>query len=191
MIETLVRHSRTVRRFYEGFFVPKNTLRGFIDLARLCPSAGNLQPLKYIISNTPETNDKIFSTLAWAAYLTNWQGPEVGEHPSAYIIMLGDKSISKNIFCDHGIAAQTIMLGAREAGLGGCIIVSIKKDELKHTLNIKENLEILLIIALGKPKEEVIITEIEPEQGIKYYRDNKGVHYVPKRKLDDIIIELL
>ena len=87
----------------------------------------NAQPLKYIISNNPEKNQLIFPTLAWAGYLKDWPGPIEGERPSAYLIMLGDKSISENFFCDHGIAAQSILLGAVEKELGGCIIMSIQR----------------------------------------------------------------
>lgn len=186
----IIKNNRSVRRFYESFPIPMETLRGFVEAARFCPSAANLQPLRYIISNDTNTNEKIFKTLAWAAYLTDWPGPEEGERPSAYIVILGDKRISKNFSCDHGISAQTIMLCSREIGFGGCIIASIKKDELRHNLNINENYEILLVLALGKPKEEILTVDIDEGQSIKYYRDERGVHHVPKRKLDDIIVSL-
>lgn len=159
-----------------------------MDLARLSASASNLQPLKYILSTDPATNGKIFPWLRWAAYLSDWKGPEEGERPSAYIVILKDTRISQAVGTDHGIAAQSILLGATESGLGGCMIASIQKDELRRTLGIADYLEILMVLALGKPKEEVRLEQLGPSGDVRYWRDESGVHHVPKRSLDDIII---
>ena len=129
-----------------------------------------------------------FSTLAWAGYLKDWPGPVEGERPSAYIIILGDKRIRQSFGVDPGIAAQSILLGATEKGLGGCIIASIKKEVLAEALKIPEELEILLALALGKPKERVVIDPVGPDGDIKYWREADGTHHVPKRPLDEIII---
>ncbi|MBF0519815.1 MAG: nitroreductase family protein [Nitrospirae bacterium] len=189
MIEELVKGNRSVRRFYQDVSVTMETLKWTVDISRYTASAANLQPLKYIMSNNTETNELIFSTLAWAGYLKDWPGPAHGERPAAYIVMLGDTSISKNIICDHGIAAQTILLALREKGLGGCIVISIKKEELRKILEIPDTLEILMVIPIGKPKEQIIVTELADGASIQYWRDENSVHYVPKRKLNDIIVK--
>jgi nitroreductase len=186
-LENIIKRSRSYRRFYEDYKVEQGTLRAVVNLARISPSAANLQPLKYILSFQPSKNNLIFPSLAWAGYLKDWPGPKKGERPSAYIIILGDTTISKSFECDSGIASQTILLGTVEIGLGGCIIASIDRDLLRKNLNIPLRYEILLVIALGKPKEKVIIEE-GIKTDIKYFRDAKGVHHVPKRSLDDIII---
>jgi nitroreductase len=164
------------------------TLRSLVDLARLSGSAANRQPLKYILSNEKEKNDTIFPKLAWAAYLKDWDGPEKGERPSAYIIVLGDKEISDAFGCDHGIATQNILLGATHMGLGGCIIGSVDRKRLRKELQIPDRYEILHVITLGKPKEQVVIETVGPDGNIKYWRDESGVHHVPKRTLDEIIL---
>jgi nitroreductase len=184
----LVRENRSRRRFYQDVSVEMATLRELVDLARLTPSARNMQPLRYILSNTAEKNAKIFSCLSWALDLKGWGGPAEGERPSAYIIILGDTEIAKTFGCDHGIAAQTIMLGAVDKGLGGCILASIKKDRLRELLAIPDRYEILLVLALGKPKEQVVIEPVGPSGNVKYWRDSLGAHHVPKRALDDIIV---
>jgi len=189
MLKELILKNRSYRRFYEEENIDNSTLADLVDLARLSASGANKQPLKYITSTNREINEKIFSCLAWAAYLKDWDGPEKGERPNAYIIILGDKNISTSFGCDHGIAAQSILLGAVEKGYGGCIIGSIKKEDLSRLLMIPDQFEILLVIALGKPKEKVIIEEISSDGDIKYYRDVNGIHHVPKRKLEDIIIK--
>jgi nitroreductase len=187
MIKELVRKTRSCRRFREEP-VPVELLRDLIDLARLSASGANLQPLKYILSGERETNEIIFPLLKWAGYLKEWEGPGEGERPGAYIIVLGDRSISKNVGCDHGIASQNILLGATSAGLGCCIIGSVDRDSLRKKLHIPEQFEILHVIALGKPGEEILIEEVKPDGDIRYWRDGAGIHHVPKRKLEDIIV---
>jgi nitroreductase len=145
--------------------------------------------LKYLLSVEPERNANIFATLGWAGYLKEWNGPEVGERPSGYIVVLFDQKIAKTPFWDHGIAAQSILLGAAERGLGGCQFGNIRKDELRAALGIEDHLEILLVIALGKPKEDVRLVPLGPDGDVEYYRDANNIHYVPKRALNDIIHE--
>ncbi len=188
-LRELVLKNRSYRRFYEEVSIDTETLREWIDLGRLAPSGRNVQPIKYTISNEPALNAMVFETLAWAGYLPEWQGPEQGERPAAYIVQLGDKEIAENYYGDNAYSAQNILLGAVEKGFGGCIIASVKRKELRTVLNIPEQYEILNVLALGKPKENVIITEIDSIHGVKYYRDKDKNHYVPKRSLDEIILK--
>jgi nitroreductase len=189
MIKDLVQKNRTYRRFYENFTIERSILEDLVDLARISASAANRQPLKYILSCEKNKNSLIFPTLVWAGYLKDWPGPVEAERPSAYIIMLVDTEISKNYWCDPGIAAQSILLGAAEKGLGGCIFGSVKRDELRSALKIKERYEILYVLAIGKPKEKVVLETVGPERDIKYWRDSQGVHHVPKRTLEEIILD--
>jgi len=188
MIEDLIRQNRSYRRFYQDQPVSRETLLWLVNLARISASAANLQPLKYALSWEPEKNAAVFATLAWAGYLMDWPGPGEGERPAAYLVILGDRDIAGGFGCDHGIAAQSILLGAREKGLGGCMIGSIKRDQLRQVLGLPERYDILLVIAVGRPKEEVVLTEVGPGGDIKYWRDEKGVHHVPKRRLEDIVV---
>ena len=189
MLADLIRKNRSYRRFYQDAPVSVETLRELVDLARLSASAANRQPLKYILSCGQDTNGRIFPHTRWAGYLKDWDGPADGERPAAYVVILGDAEISKDFGCDHGIAAQSIMLGAVERGLGGCMIGALDRDGLRQALAIPERYEILLVLALGKPKETVVIEDVGPGGDIKYYRDADGVHHVPKRLLDDLIVQ--
>jgi nitroreductase len=189
-IKELVAKNRSYRRFCEDVPVEYKTLKELVDLARLSASAGNLQPLRYVLSCEPKKNALIFPHLAWAMYLKDWPGPAEGERPSAYIVILEDKQVEHPLHCDHGIAAQSILLGATEKGLGGCIIGAINKPKLRRALNIPERYELLLVLALGKPRERVVIEKLKPDGSIKYWRDSKGLHHVPKRSLKDIILQL-
>jgi len=189
MLKDLILKNRSYRRFHQEVKIDMATLRELVDLARVTPSASNLQPLKYLLSNEPKQNALIFAHLAWAGYLKEWGGPAEGERPAAYIIVLKDTTITQATGCDHGIVAQSIMLGAVEKGLGGCMLASVKRNELKAELHIPDHLEILLVLALGKPKEQVVLEKIATDGNIKYWRDEKQVHHVPKRTLEEIIID--
>ena len=188
MLKDLILKNRSYRRFYQEKEVSKEILAELVDLARLSPSARNAQPLKYILINEPEKNAVVFKYLSWAGYLTNWHGPEEGEKPAAYIIMVNDTTISSNFFSDNGIASQSILLGAVEKGLGGCIIGSVERLQMQRELNIPQQYKVVQVIALGVPKEEVVIEDLDKDH--KYWRDMKGVHHVPKRSLNDTIINL-
>ncbi len=189
MIRDLVIANRTCRRFYQEVAIELETLRELVDLARLSASGANRQPLKYILSCDPQKNALIFKHLGWATHLKDWIGPSEGERPSAYIIILGDTEISKDFGCDHGIAAQSILLGAREKGLGGCMLGAIQREGLRKALDIPPRYEILLVLSLGKPKGKVVLETVGPDGNFKYWRDSDNVHHVPKRPLDDIIID--
>ena len=190
MIADLIRKNRSCRRFYQDHAVDLETLKGLVDLARLSASAANLQPLRYILSSNPEENTLTFSCLGWAGYLKDWPGPQEGERPAGYIIILSDtEKANKYVEYDCGIAGQSILLGARAKGLAGCMFGSIKRQKLREIQNIPTKYKILLVIAIGKPREEVIIETVGHDNNIKYWRDNNGVHHVPKRNLDDIIID--
>ena len=187
-LKQLVTANRSYRRFQQDLPVTRESLEELIELARLTPSARNRQPLKYFISNTPADNRLIFDHLSWAGDLEDWPGPAEGERPAAYILILGDREVSSDFGVDHGIAAQTIKLGATEMGLGGCIVGSIKRRELREALGLAERFEILLAIALGAPAEEVVLERVGSNGETTYWRDVQGVHHVPKRSLEELII---
>jgi nitroreductase len=188
-MKDLVSRTRSYRRFDEGHIIDYKALENLVGLARLSASGANRQPLKFLIYNTREDCARVFPSLVWAGYLKDWDGPEPGERPTGYIIILGDKTIAEEFAVDCGIAAQSMKLGATEVGLGGCMIASIKRELLRAELKIPDRFEILLILALGKPIEKVIIDHMVDDD-VKYWRDKEKSHHVPKRPLSELIIKL-
>jgi nitroreductase len=160
-----------------------------IDSARLSPSARNDQPLKFILLHSKEACDTIFPFTAWAGYLKDWPGPDENERPTSYIIILSDTEISKKTDQDVGIVAQSILLTATEKGFGGCMLGSIKREKIRKSFLIDEKYEIPLVIALGKPAEKVVVEDIDSGD-THYYRDADETHHVPKRKVDELIIDI-
>lgn len=190
MLSDLILRNRSYRRFQQDIPVSLATLRELIGLARLSAAARNLQPLRYVLCADRETNAAVFDTLAWAGYLKDWPGPVEGERPAAYIVVLHDTTLGGQAYigADYGLAVQNILLGAVERGLGGCIIGSVQRPRLREILAIPERYDILVVLALGAPKETVVVDSVGPDGDIKYWRDAGQVHHVPKRSLDELIL---
>ena len=188
-ITLLIKKNRSFRRFDQSVRISYDKLVTYIDMARHSASGTNRQPLKFLVFNKENDCARVFPYTRWAGYLKDWDGPEEVERPAAYIVILGDTDIASNYFVDHGIAAQSILLGAAADDNGGCMIGSIDRVGLSANLNLPDRLEILLIIALGKPAEKVVVETIR-DNDHKYWRDEQGVHHVPKRSLDELIFKL-
>ena len=188
MLNDLVLRNRSYRRFNHGKRISLETLRELVDLARLTPSGRNMQPLKYLLVTSEEWYAKLYPTLSWAGYLKDWDGPVEDDRPTAYMIMLGDTTLAPIFGIDPGIAAQTLLLGAVELGLGGCIFGTIKREEIRSLFDIPAQFEVLYVIALGEPVEKVMIEEVKADGDIKYWRDAEQGHHVPKRSLADVIV---
>lgn len=191
MLKELVIKNRSYRGFDENYSFTREQLESYIDLTRYTASSVNAQPLKYKIVYEKNEVETVRPLTRWARALSDMVLPHPNMHATAFIIICQDTDISPNLARyqkDIGIVAQTITLAAVEDGLGGCMIGNFTPDEVKETLNLAENLTPMLIIALGKPAEEIVIKEIENGESTKYYRDENDIHYVPKRKLKDILI---
>jgi nitroreductase len=187
-IKELVKASRSIRRFKQDKPMPLDVLLDLVDTARFTPSAANKQPLRYVLCTDSERNQEIFDCLTWAAALPDWPGPAPGQRPAAYIVLLEDSRISGTGWMDQGIAAQTMLLAAKEKGFGGCMLGAVNRRRLAEVLNLQEEYKILLVLALGEPAEEIILEEAASGQNLDYFRDAQEQHHVPKRGLQEIIL---
>ncbi len=192
MLQDIIATCRSYRRFDESARLSRATLVSWVDAARLVASSGNAQPLRYAVATDEGVCAQMFSCCAWAKALPDWDGPEPGERPSGYIAICRDRDRTlADTFTawDEGIAAQTIMLQAAEAGFGGCIVGSFKKRSVADALGIdRERFQPDLVLALGKPAEKVRVTSMPPGGSTAYWRDAEGVHHVPKRALADVLL---
>lgn len=184
----LVLKNRSYRRFDQNERIPKSLFVDLVGLARISPSPANLQALRFWLVSETDECEQVFKQVRFGGYLKDWGGPVEGEKPSGYIIILGDNEVKPFFEIDAGIAAQTMLLGAAEQGYGGCMVKAFKRESLRELLGLGENLEIVLVIALGKPAEISVIEDYDEGKGIEYYRDADGVHHVPKRTLDELIV---
>lgn len=189
MFKDIVLNNRSYRRFYEEKRISKDVLEYLVEMGHMTPSGANRQLVRFVLVNSVEGCEAVYETLRWAGYYKDWDGPAQGERPSAYVIMLSPKDAG----CQHdeGIIGQTILLAAVDAGLGGCFIGNIDKEGLAAKICVPEEYVVSLVIALGYPKEQVVIDNINVDGDIKYYRDADGVHHVPKIILDDVIVGMI
>ena len=185
----LIKSARSYRRFHQEP-VDVTVLNRLVDCARLGGSAANLQPLKYMIVDTPELNSEVFNCTAWAGYLRDWPGPQFDERPVAYIVILEDRTIAKNALIDVGIAAQNIVLAAAEQGIGACMIGSLKREPLRDVLGVASDMRIALVVALGYPAERIVLESVGDTGSVEYYRDENGVHHVPKRSFNEVVLTI-
>lgn len=191
MLKDLVIANRSYRGYDESYKMTREALAELVDYARLAPSSINAQPFRYYLAWEEEKVDKIQSLTKWAGLLPRMELPHKGMCPTGFIVICQDITISESLARfqkDVGIVAQTMLLAAVEHGLGGCMIGNFSPDSVKEALHLSENLTPVLVVAIGKPKEKVVLTEVKECGDMKYYRDENDAHYVPKRRLEDIII---
>lgn len=188
MLKDLIFQNRSYRRYYQDREIPMDTLRELVDLARLSPTGKNQQGLKYILSNQSILNRQINDCLTWAGYIKGWKSPPEGEKPSAFIVMVRDIAVGSIWTQDLGFAGMSILLGAVEKGLGGCFLMAIDKKQLRELLQLDDNFEIEAVVAIGYPREKVVLEEMSKTGDVRYWRDENQVHHVPKRSLEDIIL---
>ena len=176
---------RTIRRFSREP-VPKEILEKLIKAARLAPSAANLQPCEYIVVDEPSLVANVFSTLRWAGYIAPRGDPPEEERPVAYIIVLLNKEkVKAGGERDAAAGIENIVLAALEEGIGSCWLGSIERERLRSILNIPQHCEIDSVVAIGYPRESPVVEEMK--DSIKYWKDNKNILHVPKRRLEDIL----
>lgn len=189
IVTSLLRGNRSYRRF-GGEYLTQEQLRALIACCTLTPSGGNHQRLRFRAVCGKDACDAVYPTLGWAGYLSDWDGPCEAERPRGYIVMLCRPSEDNALLAvDTGICAQSMLLCAVENGLGGCMLKNVKEDMLLSALGLSpDEWHVALVIALGEPVEQVEIVPVGENGSIRYYRDEQGVHYVPKRSLEDIIV---
>lgn len=190
-LRELLKKNRSVRRFDETHRITTSILCELVSLARFTASGRNAQPLRYRIVTDEAECDAIFPLLAWAGYLQDWDGPESGERPAAYLVQCLDTRISgDDCLCDDGLQLEAITLGATTCGIAGCIIKAFNASGVSLALRLPEYLKPRYVLALGYPREKIVIEDMDGSTSadFKYYRTPDGVHHVPKRPLEELII---
>lgn len=191
MIKELVKKSRSYRGYDESRKISREELLELVDCARFAPSSVNRQPFQYLLAYEQADLDKIQPLTGWARALPQMKLPHPGKCPTAFIVICQntdwDPDLNRYIR-DVGITAQTMLLAAAEMDLGGIMIGNFSPKKLAEALELPENIVPMLIVAFGKPDEKIILTEAEAGESLNYYRDEQDTHYVPKRKLKDIIL---
>ena len=185
-INELINMRRTIRKFRQ-VEISEDLLLKYVDAARVAPSGGNLQPLKFAIINSKDKVEEMFQYVKWAGYLAPHYNPKEGERPTAYIVVLADLSVRKSGYdMDVGAAVENIILSSFDDGVGSCWIASVDREKTAELLNLPDNLIVSCVVALGYPDEQPKAVELTDED-IKYYLDNDNTLCVPKRSISDVL----
>ena len=190
MFLDLVKATRSFRNFDSNCRLSDEIMQELIELCRYTPSTANSQSIKFAYACSESACEKVFPLLGWAGYIKENKPPYDGNVPAGYILVCYDTDISPEIEIDAGICAQTIVLGAMDKGIGACMIGSFDKQKMSELFKLPANIKPRLMIALGKPKETVEIVDIK-DGDVKYYRDGKEKHFVPKRTVSELTLPKL
>ncbi len=191
MFLDLVKQARSHRGFRQDRKVTRQELEHLVECARFTPVARNDQVLKYYLAEKPETVAAIQPLTKWAGALAELHLPRKGAEPVAYIVICLDGSLAENpapYQRDVGIVAQTMLLAAAEMGLNGCMIGSFAAGELREKLGLPEAIKPQLLLALGEGTDRIVMTDVGEDGSTTYYRDAEDTHYVPKRTLEQLIL---
>ncbi|MBD3194675.1 MAG: nitroreductase [Candidatus Lokiarchaeota archaeon] len=186
--EKVVYKRRTIRRFSQEP-ISLDILKKLIDYARLAPMGSNKQSLSFIIVKESEIVQKVFPLVRWAASLPiKERTPEKDRRPTAYILVLQDKTIKEHADFDVGAAVENILLGAVNHGLGACWMGSINRKELKALFHVPDQFEITHVLSLGFPDEKSTVEKYV--DSFHYWKDKEGKMHVPKKQLDAVIFKI-
>ena len=180
----VMRLRRSIRKFRPES-VPTACLREIVEVSRLYPSGGNLQPIRFALVTAQELADAIFADLRWAMYLPDYKITE-NERPTAYIVLLRDDTVRKKCDYDVGAASTMVMLAAVEQGLSTCPIGNFNASKLADLLKLPDNLQPELVIAIGYPAQESNVVPMG--DSIRYTQDDAGNFLVPKWNTEDILV---
>ena len=183
-LSNLLLKNRSCRGYDSSFVVRDDQLRSIIDVNTKTPSARNAQVLRFRPVNSCEAA-KVLPHIRLGGALPELSLPLPGTEPNAFIIICSTVPESKNVYIDLGISAQSMLLRAVEMGLAGVCIGAFDKECIKRELSLTH--EPLMILAIGRSCEDIRLVEVSEGEEHKYYRKD-GVHYVPKLRLDDLII---
>ncbi len=187
-VKTALLERRTIRKFKQSA-IPKQDLLTIIDYARLAAYPGNNQTLRFAVIDEKSLIDTVFKHTRWAGYLADGT-PKEDERPTAFIAILGDKSVKSTFEVEAGAAVTSMMLGAFDMGIGSCWIGSLNRTEIMKALNLSEDdYSLVYVLALGYPAQKSCACEMK-DGDIKYFLDDENILNVPKRSLDEIIIDI-
>ncbi len=184
----LIKDSRSCRRFDESVPLIQADLNWLLECASFAPSAKNAQELRFMTVLKGAVMEKLFPLTRWAGALKDWNGPQPGERPTAFIAVLMPDRGGDLLCYDTGIACQTIQLAAATRGWGACMIQSFDRKAATGLLQVPEGMKIALLMGLGAAKEIRVADQMPADGSYAYWRDDKGVHHVPKRSVAELLI---
>ena len=184
-LDSLLKRNRSFRGYDRSVEVTEKQLVEMVRTVTWVASGMNAQPLRFRLVAGEEAS-KVHPLVKLGAALPEEHLPHPGEEPSAYIVICSTVEENRRVDMDLGIAAQSILLKATEMGLGGIFILNFRPDAVQQALSMSSRP--LAVLGIGKPAERVFLMPCSEGDDLAYYRKD-GVHYVPKIKVEDLVIK--
>ena len=184
-LDTLFEKNRSYRGYNKDYLVTKDMLKRIVNVNTKIASGKNQQVLRFKLVTKGEEADFVLKNIKLGGMLPELHLPYEGTEPEAFIIVCTSAPETKIIDIDLGISLQSMSLKATEMGLNCVMICAFNKVNLVEYFGLK--CEPLAILAVGKGAENIKLKPISVEESRAYYRVD-GVHYVPKVRIDDIIL---
>ncbi len=181
----LLTKNRSHRAYDHSFVVREDQLRRIIEVNTRTPSARNQQVLRFRAVLSDEAA-KVLPHVRMGGALPELHLPMAGTEPNAYIVICSTVPETREVSIDLGISAQSMLLQATEIGLNGLCIAAFNREAVKEALQLPY--EPLLVVAIGRGADRIELTEISADNNHRYYR-REGTHYVPKVRLDELMIK--
>ena len=184
-VEELLLRSRSHRGYNKNYVVSRAELERIVGVCSRIPSGCNQQVLRFFLVTKESGADRVLPLIRLGAALPELHLPFPGTEPEAFIICCSTAKESKLVDIDLGIALQSMALKAVEMGLNTLMIGAFNREKLQEALQLP--LEPLMLLAVGKGIDRIELVLTDEEAPRAYYR-KEGVHYVPKVRPSDLIL---
>lgn len=184
-LDTLFEKNRSYRGYKKDYVVTNDMLRRIVNVNTKIASGKNQQVLRFKLVTKGDDADFVLKNIKLGGMLPELHLPYEGTEPEAFVIVCTSVPETKIIDIDLGISLQSMSLKATEMGLNCVMICAFNKVNLVEHFGLKH--EPLAILAVGKGAENIRLKTISVDESRAYYRVD-DVHYVPKVKIDDILI---
>ncbi|MBR4229555.1 MAG: nitroreductase family protein [Bacteroidales bacterium] len=184
-LDDLLAKSRSHRGYLKAYAVSRAELERIVGVCSKLPSGCNQQVLRYYLVTRDSGADKVLPLIKMGAALPELHLPLPGTEPEAFIFCCSAAKESKLVDIDLGIALQSMALKAVEMGLNTLMIGAFNHEKLKEAFDLPS--EPLMLLAVGKGTDRIELVPTDEDSPRAYYR-KEGIHYVPKVRAKDLII---
>ena len=165
--------SRRSVRAYQDKEVPEGDIRKILKAGAMAPSAKNLQPVRYIVITNKEKIKELSGKVKEKLKQLGGKYEERAETEEdivfygapLLVLLVGNREKWTKVDC--ALAAENMMLQARDMGLGSCYIGFMNKigddRETLGALGIEEDQELYCPLIFGYPEEWPQEKERDPE----------------------------
>lgn len=184
-MDQLLLRNRSHRGYNKAYVVSRAELERIVSVCTKLPSGCNQQVLRYWLVTRDSGADIVLRNIRLGAALPELHLPLPGTEPEAFIVCCSTVKESKLVDLDLGIALQSMALKTVEMGLNALMIGAFNQAKLQEELGLPY--PPLMLMAVGKGTDRIELVPSDADAPRAYYRKD-GIHYVPKVRIDELIL---